>query len=89
MCGLYGVEETTKAVVRRVELKEALPQNEQKMVRCTCKYIIYVCNRNYNVCMCICMNIQYLTLLNLHTITVLPLTTVSEVHCNLNVVSRS
>ena len=33
--------------------------------------------------------VQYLTLLSLHTITVLPLTTVyfvSEVHCTLNVV---
>ena len=34
------------------------------------------------------LNIQYLTLLSLHTIAVLPLTTVyfvSEVHCTLNV----
>ena len=34
------------------------------------------------------LNVQYLTLLSLHTITVLPLTTVyfvSEVHCTLNV----
>ena len=30
------------------------------------------------------MNIQYMTLLNLHTITVLLLTAVSEVHCTLN-----
>ena len=44
-CGVYGVAETTKAVVWRVEIKEALPQNEQKMKRC--KYIIYVCNTNY------------------------------------------
>ena len=49
MCGLHGVGETTKAVVQRVEVKEALPQNEQKMERC--KYIIYVCNRTMYVCM--------------------------------------
>ena len=46
MCGLHGVGETTKAVVvQRAEVKEDLPQNEQKMKRC--KYIIYVCNSNY------------------------------------------
>ena len=75
MCGLYGIEDTTKAVVVwRVEVKQALPQIEPTMERC--KYIIYVCNSIY-VCMCICMNIQYMTLLNLDTITVLPLTAVS------------
>ena len=40
--------------LKQVEVKKALPQNEQKMVRCTCKYIIYVCNRNY-VCVYVWM----------------------------------
>ena len=59
----------------------------------------------YNVCHCMCdvvlglvlqinfdKHLQYLTLLSLHTITVLPLTTVyfvSEVHCTSNVLHIS
>ena len=50
-------------------------------------YMIYT--HNYIIIMCIYqVHVQYLTLLSLHTITVLPLTTVyivSEVRCTSNV----
>ena len=46
----------------------------KKYVRCICTCIVT----------CTCIDVHYLILLSLHTITVLPLTTVyivSEVHC--------
>ena len=50
-------------------------------------HISYAC-----ISVCVYVHVQYLTLLSLHTITVLPLTTVyfvSEVYCTLNVLYLS